>query len=78
MAISFVAISFVSLPNLDLIQKVLFASVVYILLNRVETFRLVGGIPNEDGFDQFLENCKKRTEKGEKVFTDADQNMGIK
>ena len=62
--------------NHELVQRVLFKSIVYRLINKVDTFVDFGGLPAQEEyttFEKFLA-CKKA--QGEVIFTAAHQNMG--
>ena len=64
----------------NLVKKVLFKSIVYRLINKVETFMNCGSsgmIPNENDFPQFLEFLKEKKAEGLVIFTAAHQNMGF-
>ena len=64
----------------NLVKKVLFKSIVYRLINKVETFMNFGSsgmIPDENDFPQFLEFLKEKKAEGLVIFTAAHQNMGM-
>ena len=61
----------------NLVRKVLFKSIVYRLINKMETFMdFKGGIPDEENFSQFLKLLKKKKDHGSVIFTAAHQNNG--
>ena len=62
----------------DLVTKVLFKSIVYRLINKVETFMDFGGIPNQDEFPAFLSYLKAKVKEKVVIFTAAHQNMGFR
>ena len=64
--------------NIDenLVKKVLFKSIVYRLINKMETFIDFKGIPDENNFSQFLNLLKKKKSQGVTIFTAAHQVMG--
>ena len=62
----------------DLVTKVLFKSIVYRLINKVETFMDFGGIPNQDEFPAFLSYLKAKVREKVVIFTAAHQNMGFR
>ena len=65
--------------DVEIIEKVLFKSIIYRLINEIKTFQAFGGIPNPDNlpsFIQFLEACHGK--HGSKVFTAAHQNIGLR
>ena len=63
----------------ELIEKVLFKSVIYRLINEVKTFNDFGGIPDRKEMKSFLKFIKERHEdRNQKVFTAAHQNNGMR
>merc|ERR1712018_70396 len=60
----------------ELVQRVLFKSIVYRLINKVETFVDFGGIPNQEEFQDFLNFLAKKKSEDVVIFTAAHQNMG--
>ena len=65
----------------NLVKKVLFKSIVYRLINKVETFMNFGSgmsmIPGENEFPQFLEYLHEKKSEKAVLFTAAHQNMGF-
>ena len=61
----------------DLVQRILFKSVVYRLINKIETFEDFGGLPTQEGFSSFLKFLSVKKSNGEVIFTAAHQNMGL-
>jgi hypothetical protein len=66
--------------NIDdnLVSKILLKSIIYRLINKVETFMDFGGVPDIDNFQGFLEFLHKKKSEGYVIFTAAHQNMGFK
>ena len=60
----------------NLVRKVLFKSIIYRLINKIETFMDFKGIPDEENFSQFLKLLKKKKDHGVVIFTAAHQNNG--
>eukprot|EP00092_Neocalanus_flemingeri_P084672 GFUD01106408.1.p1 GENE.GFUD01106408.1~~GFUD01106408.1.p1 ORF type:complete len:668 (-),score=190.18 GFUD01106408.1:9-1907(-) len=60
----------------SLVVKVLFRSIIYRLINRVETFMDYGGLPDLDDFPKFLNFLAKKKSSDVVIFTAAHQNMG--
>jgi alpha-glutamyl/putrescinyl thymine pyrophosphorylase clade 1 len=58
------------------LMKVLWAALCYRLINLIETFETVGGIPELGNERPFLKSVK-RLMQGRVVFTGAHQNMGF-
>ena len=59
-----------------LVKKILFKSILYRLLNKVETFLDYGEIPRLSALSDFLDYLKKR-KNNKIIFTAAHQNMGL-
>ena len=62
--------------NQDLVEKVLFRSIVYRLINKVETFTDFGGLPDLEEYPKFKKFLAKKKDSGVVIFTAAHQNMG--
>mmetsp|Transcript_38355 Transcript_38355/g.89180 ORF Transcript_38355/g.89180 Transcript_38355/m.89180 type:complete len:226 (-) Transcript_38355:736-1413(-) len=62
----------------ELLRKVLWASVVYRMINRVDTFLKFGKIPAVHERKLFYIFITKMMERGEKVFTGAHQTTNLK
>ena len=60
----------------ELVHSVLFKSVVYRLINKVETFVDFGGLPTPKDFSTFLTFLAEKKSQNEVIFTCAHQNMG--
>ena len=60
----------------ELVHSVLFKSVVYRLINKVETFMDFGGLPTPKDFTTFLKFLAEKKSQNEVIFTCAHQNMG--
>eukprot|EP00092_Neocalanus_flemingeri_P102066 GFUD01130529.1.p1 GENE.GFUD01130529.1~~GFUD01130529.1.p1 ORF type:complete len:892 (+),score=218.64 GFUD01130529.1:118-2793(+) len=60
----------------NLVVKVLFRSIVYRLINKIETFMDYGGLPDQDDFPKFLKFLAKKKSSDVVIFTAAHQNMG--
>ncbi|XP_023344067.1 uncharacterized protein LOC111713446 isoform X2 [Eurytemora carolleeae] len=66
-----------SKPRSEALSSVLFKSITYRLMNKVETFiRCPVGIPDLAKADEFLEFVKNEMDNGFPVFTSVHQNMG--
>ena len=64
-------------PISEALSSVLFKSITYRLMNKVETFiRCPVGIPDLPEAEKFLEFVKNEMDKGFPVFTSVHQNMG--
>ena len=65
--------------NIDgnLVSKILFKSIVYRLINKVETFMDFGGVPDLETFPEFLRFLRDKRNEGSVIFTAAHQNMGF-
>ena len=65
--------------NIDrnLVSKILLKSIVYRLINKVETFMDFGGVPDLETFPEFLRFLRDKRNKGSVIFTAAHQNMGF-
>ena len=65
--------------NMDgnIISKIFFKSIVYRLINKVETFMDFGGVPNVQNFPTFLKFLRDKRNEGSVIFTAAHQNMGF-
>ena len=64
-------------PRSEALSSVLFKSITYRLMNKVETFiSCPVGIPDLPEADKFLEFVKNEMDKGFPVFTFVHQNMG--
>ena len=65
--------------NIDgnLVSKILFKSIVYRLINKVETFMDFGGVPDMESFPEFLRFLRDKRKEGSVIFTAAHQNMGF-
>ena len=61
----------------NLVEEILFKSILYRLLNKVETFLDFGGIPSIRSLPGFLDYLKARKENHETIFTAAHQSMGL-
>ena len=61
----------------DLVQRILFKSVVYRLINKIETFEDFGGLPTQEDFSSFIRFLSEKKSNGEVIFTAAHQNMGL-
>merc|ERR1719348_1678530 len=64
--------------NKDLLPKVLFKSVVFRLINRIDTFLDFGGIPDLNNLSKFLTFLKNRKSQKIKTFTSAHQTNGFR
>ena len=66
--------------NIDdnLVSKILFKSIIYRVINKVETFMDFGGVPDMDNFPIFLEFIHKKKSERCVIFTAAHQVMGFK
>ena len=66
--------------NIDknLVSKILFKSIIYRLINKVETFMDFGGVPDTDTFPKFMEFLHKKKSERCVIFTAAHQVMGFK
>jgi len=62
--------------NQELVEKVLFRSIVYRLINKVETFTDFGGLPDLGEYPRFQKFLAKKKDAGVVIFTAAHQNMG--
>ena len=60
-----------------LVEEILFKSIIYRLINKVETFMDYGGIPGITSLAKFLLHLKEKKESGTTIFTAAHQNMGL-
>lgn len=60
----------------DLVHSVLFKSVVYRLINKMDTFIEFGGLPTPKGFSSFMTFLSQKKSQSEVIFTAAHQNMG--
>ena len=68
----------VSLSADDLLKDVLWRSVVYRLMNKIETFEAWGkGIPSPQDFGAFEKFLRKQRQQGMTLFTSAHQVMGF-
>ena len=65
--------------NIDrnLVSKILLKSVVYRLINKLETFMDFGGVPDMESFPEFLRFLRDKRKEGSVIFTAAHQNMGF-
>ena len=61
----------------NLVEEILFKSILYRLLNRVETFLDYGEIPCLISLPGFLDYLKERKENSETIFTAAHQTVGL-
>ena len=61
----------------NLVEEILFKSILYRLLNKVKTFLYFGEIPSIRSLPGFLDYLKVRKENHETIFTAAHQSMGI-
>ena len=61
----------------NLVTNILFKSVTYRLINKIETFMDFGCIPNMEIFPRFLRFLKQKRSEGVVIFTAAHQNMGF-
>ena len=64
--------------NECLLEKVLFKSIIYRLINKVETFMDYGRLPSKENFSSFLNYLNKKKSEGTVIFTAAHQNMGLR
>ena len=66
--------------NIDknLVSKILFKSIIYRVINKVETFMDFGGVPDTDTFPKFMEFLHKKKSERCVIFTAAHQVMGFK
>ena len=60
----------------ELAQRVLFKSIVYRLINKVDTFVDFGGLPAQEEYTTFENFLSNKKAQGETIFTAAHQNMG--
>jgi len=65
-----------SIIDQELVEKVLFRSIVYRLINKVETFTDFGGLPDLGEYPKFQKFLAKKKDAGVVIFTAAHQNMG--
>ena len=65
--------------NIDdnLVSKILFKSIIYRVINKVETFMDFGGVPDIESFPKFLKFLRDKRNEGSVIFTAAHQNMGF-
>ena len=65
--------------NIDrnLVSKILFKSITYRLINKVETFMDFGGVPDIETFPEFFKFLQDKKKEGSVIFTAAHQNMGF-
>ena len=63
--------------DVNLVSKILFKSIVYRLINKVETFMDFGGVPDIESFPKFLKFLREKRNEGSVIFTAAHQNMGF-
>ena len=61
----------------SVVKEILFKSILYRLINKVETFKEYGGIPSPSSLSKFLLYLQERKENGVIIFTAAHQNMGF-
>ena len=60
----------------EVVERVLFKSIVYRLINKVDTFVEFGGLPSKEENKSFVKFLLNKRAKGEVSFTAAHQNMG--
>jgi len=60
----------------DILSEVLFKSCVYRLVNKVETFKQFGGIPDQKTLGNYLHFCQKVLDNNKPIFTAVHQNNG--
>jgi hypothetical protein len=65
--------------NIDrnLVSKILLKSVVYRLINKLETFMDFGGVPDIETFPEFFKFLQDKKKEGSVIFTAAHQVMGF-
>ena len=65
--------------NIDrnLVSKILLKSIVYRLINKVETFMDFGGVPDIETFPKFVKFIRDKKKEGSVIFTAAHQVMGF-
>ena len=65
--------------NIDrnLVSKILLKSVVYRLINKLETFMDFGGVPDIETLNFFLKFLRDKKKEGSVIFTAAHQVMGF-
>jgi hypothetical protein len=65
--------------NIDsnLVSKILLKSIVYRLINKVETFMDFGGVPDMETFPKFVKFLHDKKKQGSVIFTAAHQVMGF-
>jgi hypothetical protein len=63
--------------SVELIKEVGLKSIVYRLINKVETFANYGGLPGTKDFSKFLAFLRGLKDDGAVIFTGAHQNMGF-
>lgn len=61
----------------DWLSKVLWSSLCYRLMNKIETFQSFGGIPEVHQDKKYLTFLTKAMNRGVKLFTGAHLNMGL-
>ena len=63
--------------DVNLVRKVAFRSILYRLINKLETFENFGSIPGEEEFNSFITFLRGLKDEGSTIFTAAHQNMGF-
>ena len=65
--------------NIDenLVSKILLRSIIYRVINKVETFMDFGGVPDMETFSEFIKFIRDKRNEGSVIFTAAHQNMGF-
>ena len=63
--------------DINIVRKITFRSIVYRLINKLETFENFGCIPGEEEFSSFLSYLRGMKDEGSTIFTAAHQNMGF-
>ena len=58
-------------------KEVLWASICYRILCRVEVFQELGGIPTREEWPKFFKKLERHKKKGNTIFTGAYQTMGL-
>ena len=60
-----------------MVTEVLVRSIVYRLINKIETFARFGGLPGIEELQRFIKLLARMREDQETIFTAAHQNMGF-
>ena len=61
----------------NLVSKILLKSIVYRVINKVETFMDFGGVPDVETYSKFLKYLHHKKKAKSVIFTAAHQNMGF-